>query len=96
MATASEIPTLAEAGVPGYEAVAWLMIATRAGTPPDILNKLHGELKTILAQPEVREQIARLGMIPQDSAPPEELHRFVASETVRWSKIVKQAGIKLQ
>jgi tripartite-type tricarboxylate transporter receptor subunit TctC len=92
VATASEIPTLAEAGVPGYEAVAWLMVATRAGTPSDILNKLHGEMKTILAQPEVREQIARLGMIPQDSASPEELHRYVASETVRWGKIVQQAG----
>jgi tripartite-type tricarboxylate transporter receptor subunit TctC len=92
VATASEVPTLAEAGVPGYEAVAWLMVATRAGTPPDILSKLHGEMKAILAQPEVREQIARLGMIPQDSAPPEELHRYVASETVRWGKIVQQAG----
>jgi tripartite-type tricarboxylate transporter receptor subunit TctC len=92
VATASEIPTLAEAGVPGYEAVAWLMIATRAGTPPDIINKLHGEMKTILAQPEVREQIARFGMIPQDSASPEELHRYVASEILRWGKIVQQAG----
>jgi tripartite-type tricarboxylate transporter receptor subunit TctC len=92
VATASEIPTLAEAGVPGYEAVAWLMVATRAGTPPDILNKLHDEMKAILAEPEVREQIARFGMIPQDSASPEELHRYVASETARWSKIVQQAG----
>ena len=62
--TASEIPTLAEAGVPGYEAVAWLMVVTRAGLPSDILAKLHGELKAILAQPETREQIARFGMIP--------------------------------
>jgi len=92
VSTASEIPTLAEAGVPGYEAVAWLMVAARAGTPPDILDKLHGEMKAILAEPDVREQIARFGMIPQDSAPPEELHRYVASETVRWGKIVQQAG----
>jgi tripartite-type tricarboxylate transporter receptor subunit TctC len=92
--TANEIPTLAEAGVPGYEAVAWLMIAARAGTPPGILNKLYGEMKAVLAQTEVHDQIARLGMIPQDSAPPEELHRYVASETVRWEKIVQQAGAK--
>ncbi|MCX7314636.1 MAG: tripartite tricarboxylate transporter substrate binding protein [Hyphomicrobiales bacterium] len=90
--SAAEIPTLAEAGVPGYEAVAWLMVAARAGTPPDVLNKLHTEMKAILAQPDVSEQIARFGMIPQDSPSPEELHRFVAAETVRWSKIVKQAG----
>jgi tripartite-type tricarboxylate transporter receptor subunit TctC len=89
---ASEIPTLAEAGVPGYEAVAWLMIATRAGLPPDILAKLHGALKAILAEPEIRGQIARFGMIPVDSPSPEELHRYVGSETARWSKIVQQAG----
>jgi tripartite-type tricarboxylate transporter receptor subunit TctC len=89
---ANEIPTLAEAGVPGYEAVAWLMIVTRAGTPPDILGKLHTELKGILAQPEIREQIARFGMIPVDSLPPEELHRYVGSETARWGQIVRAAG----
>ena len=90
--SANDIPTLAESGVSGYEAVAWLMIVMRAGTPSDILDKLHNALKAILAQPDVREQIARFGMIPQDSPPPEELHRYVASETVRWSKIVQQAG----
>jgi tripartite-type tricarboxylate transporter receptor subunit TctC len=89
---ASEIPTLAEAGVPGYEAVAWLMIATRAGLPGEILGKLHGELKAILAQPEVSGQIARLGMIPVDSPAPDELQRYVAAETARWSKIVQAAG----
>ena len=89
---ANEIPTLAEAGVPGYQAVAWLMVVTRSSPPPDILNRLHGEMKSILAEPDVREQIARHGMIPQDSARPEELHRYVASETARWGKIVQQAG----
>jgi tripartite-type tricarboxylate transporter receptor subunit TctC len=68
------------------------MVATRSGLPADILNKLHGELKSILAQPDVREQIARFGMIPVDSPPPAELHRYVGSETARWSKIVQQAG----
>jgi tripartite-type tricarboxylate transporter receptor subunit TctC len=90
--TASEIPTLAEAGVPGYEAVAWLMVVTRAGLPPDILDRLHRELKAALAEPEVHDQIARFGMIPVDSPPPEELHRYVASETARWAKIVREAG----
>jgi tripartite-type tricarboxylate transporter receptor subunit TctC len=90
--TANEIPTLAEAGVPGYEAVAWLMIATRAGLPADILNKLHGELKSIMAQPEINGQVARFGMIPVNSPPPEELHRYVGAETARWSKIVQRAG----
>jgi tripartite-type tricarboxylate transporter receptor subunit TctC len=90
--TAAEIPALAEAGVPGYEAVAWLMVATRAGLPPEVLAKLHGELKAVLAEPEIRAQIARIGMIPVDSPPPDELHRYVGSETARWRKIVQQAG----
>ena len=90
--TANELPTLAEAGIAGYEAVAWLMVVTRAGLPPAILDRLHGELKGVLAQPEIRQQIARYGMIPVDSPPLEELHRYVGSETVRWSKIVQQAG----
>jgi tripartite-type tricarboxylate transporter receptor subunit TctC len=90
--TANEIPTLAEAGVPGYQAVAWLMVVTRAGLPPDVLNKLHTELKSVLAEPEIKAQIARFGMIPVDSPSPEELHRYVGSETARWGKIVQQAG----
>jgi tripartite-type tricarboxylate transporter receptor subunit TctC len=89
---ADDIPTLAEAGVHGYEAEAWLMIATRAGTPPDILAKLAAELKTALALPEIRETISRSGMIPQESPSREELQRYVASETVRWAKIVREAG----
>ncbi len=90
--TAGEIPTLAEAGVHGYEAVAWLMVATRSGTPLDVVSKLYGEMRTALALPEIRETISRSGMIPQDSPPPEELQRYVASETVRWGTIVQKAG----
>jgi tripartite-type tricarboxylate transporter receptor subunit TctC len=90
--TANEIPTLADGGVPGYEAVAWLMVVTRAGTPPDVLAKLHSELKAILAEPEIKEQIARFGMIPVDSPSRDALYQYVSSETVRWGKIVQQAG----
>jgi len=91
---AAEIPTLAEAGVPGYEAVAWLMIVTRAGTPPDILARLYDEMKAGLAQSDIRETIARGGMIPQDSPTPAELQSYVASEAVRWGKIVQESGAK--
>lgn len=90
--TAGEIPTLAEGGVPGYEAVAWLMIATRAGTPSETLAKLHSEIKMALALPEIRETIARSGLIPQDSPSPDAPQRYVASETIRWARIVQQAG----
>jgi tripartite-type tricarboxylate transporter receptor subunit TctC len=78
--------------VPGFEAVAWLMIVTRAGTSPDVVGKLHSEIKTLLALPEIRGTIARSGMIPQDSASPEELSRYISTETVRWGDIVRKAG----
>jgi tripartite-type tricarboxylate transporter receptor subunit TctC len=91
--TAPEIPPLAEAGVPGYEAVAWLMVATRAGTPPTILNKLHAELKSILAEPEAQQHIRNSGLIPVDSPPPDELARYVQSEIARWRIVVQQAGV---
>ena len=68
------------------------MIVTRAGTPADIVGKLHNEIKAILALPEIRGTIARYGMIPQDSASPEALSRYVATETVRWGDIVRKAG----
>jgi tripartite-type tricarboxylate transporter receptor subunit TctC len=90
--TASELPTLAEAGVPGYEAVAWLMVVTRAGLPAEVLARLHRELKDVLAQPEVKQQIARYGMIPVDSPPPHELQRYIGTETARWREIVQKAG----
>ena len=91
--TAPEIPPLAEAGVPGYEAVAWLMVATRAGTPPAILNKLHFELKSVLAEPDAQQHIRNSGLIPVDSPPPEELARYVQSEIARWRTVVQQAGV---
>jgi tripartite-type tricarboxylate transporter receptor subunit TctC len=92
VATAPDIPPLSEAGVPGYEAVAWLMVVVRAGAPPDVVNKLHAELKSIVALPEVEQQIKQLGFIPVDSPPPEELQGYIKSEIVRWGKVVQQAG----
>jgi tripartite-type tricarboxylate transporter receptor subunit TctC len=67
-------------------------MVARAGTPPGILGKPHSEMKAILALPEVRGTIARYGLIPQDSAAPEELARYVATETARWGDIVRKAG----
>ena len=89
---APEIPTIAEAGVPGYEALSWLMVVGRAGTPPAIVDALHMELKAIMTEPQVLEQIKNSGLLAADSPPPAELERFVKSEIGRWSKVVAQAG----
>ena len=62
-------------------------------TPRDIVAKLHAELLGILALPEINTEILRLGMLPFENPSVEELQDFVKSETVRWGKVVQQAGI---
>ena len=93
LAPAPELPPLAEAGVPGFDAAAWGMIVAPANTPKQIVNRLHAELKSIVALPEIQQQILKLGMVPVSSPSPEDLQHFINSEIERWSKVVHQAGI---
>lgn len=89
-----EIPPLAEVGVPGFDATSWQMIVAPAKTPRPIVDKLHSELKTILALPEVKEQIFRMGFLPMNNpAAVEGLQDFVKLEIVRWGQVVRDAGI---
>jgi len=91
--SAPEIPPIAEAGVPGFEAVAWLTIVAPANTPKEVVTRLHTELKNIVALPEIQQQMVKFGMIPAGSLSPDELQRFISSEIMRWGGIVRQAGI---
>ena len=91
--TAPDIPPIAEAGLPGFEAVSWTLLVAPAATPPAIVNKLHAELKSVVASPEGQRQIIGFGMLPFDSPPPEELKPFLQAEILRWGKVVQQAGI---
>jgi tripartite-type tricarboxylate transporter receptor subunit TctC len=88
-----DIPTVAEAGVPGFDFVSWQLIVAPAGTPKDIVDKLHAEFMTILALPEIKEEFAKTGRIGVNSPKPPELQKFVQSEIVRLGKVVEQAGI---
>jgi tripartite-type tricarboxylate transporter receptor subunit TctC len=90
---APDIPTLAEAGVPEFNFVSWQMIVAPAGTPKDIVARLHRELKAIIALPEVQQEYAKTGRISVDSPPPDELLTFMRSEIVRLGKVVESAGI---
>jgi tripartite-type tricarboxylate transporter receptor subunit TctC len=93
LATFPDIPPISEAGVPGFDAASWQMLVAPAKTPRPIVDKLHAELKTILALPEIKEQITKGGMLPMDNPSVEGLHAFVKSEIVRWGKVVQQAGL---
>ena len=93
VASAPDIPPLAEVGVPGYDASSWHMVATQGSVPKDIIGKLHAALKAIMSDPDVVQALTRDGTIPQLSPPPDELKQFVKSEIVRWGEVVKKAGI---
>ena len=92
LAEAPEIPPIADS-VPGFDVSNWSIILAPAGTPREIVNKLHGELKAVMAQPDMKAQMAKIGMIAVDSPSPEALQSFIGSEVARWGKIVQQAGI---
>ena len=89
----ANVPPINEAGVPGYDVAAWFMVVTTGRSPPAAVDRLYGELKTILARPEVREQVVKQSLLPMDSKPVPEMQAFVKSEIVRWGKVVEAAGI---
>ena len=91
--TLPDVPTIAEAGVPGFDAVAWLMLVAPDNTPRAIVDALHAQAKSIVASPAVRQQFIDLGMMAIDSPPPAELALYVKSEMVRWGEVVRQAGL---
>jgi tripartite-type tricarboxylate transporter receptor subunit TctC len=89
---APDIPPLSQAGLPGYVASSWQMVVAPAGIPKPILHKLNGELRAILAEPDLQKDFTDRGLIPVVSPSPEELQGYVRSEIVRWGKVVEQAG----
>lgn len=90
---APEIPTIAESGVPGYEATTWHGLFAPAGTPKDIIAKLNAEVVKALNSPEVIEKFKANGVDPVPSSP-EQFSAFVQSELNRWRDAVKAAGLK--
>ena len=86
-----EIPTIAEAGVPGYESGVWYALLAPKGTPAAIVKKLHDESVALLKGPEMRERFAADGIKPIGSTP-EELAAYIRSERVKWADVVKRSG----
>jgi tripartite-type tricarboxylate transporter receptor subunit TctC len=88
-----ELPPLAEAGIPGYDTASWHTVTTTGGVPQPIVDKLSAHIREIMSDPAVTEALVKDGALPQVSPSPEEMKRFVASEIVRWGKVVTQAGL---
>ena len=92
--TLTELPTLNESGVPGYEAVQWFGIAAPTGTPREVIDRLYKEIRAILDMPEVQKRFTELGFDVAGSTP-EEFGRFLQAENEKWKKIAEIAGTKL-
>lgn len=93
-ATLPDVPTVAEAGVPGYEVTAWFGFIAPAGTPAPIVRRLNTEIGRALAAPEVREKLASLGATFSVSSP-EAFRKLIDDEVAKWSRVVKEANIKV-
>ncbi|MFL5001317.1 MAG: Bug family tripartite tricarboxylate transporter substrate binding protein [Xanthobacteraceae bacterium] len=93
LAAFPQVPTVDESGVPGFDVAGWFMLTAPAETPRSIIDKLHAALKSILDAPEMKEQIAKLSLLPMETPTVEDMRGFVKSEVVRWGKVVQAAGI---
>jgi tripartite-type tricarboxylate transporter receptor subunit TctC len=89
----SGVPTMAESGLPDFEAMAWFGLLAPAGTPQPIVLKLNSEISRILQKPEIRNQLAGFGSEPGGGAP-DEFAAFIKTEIRKWGKVIKDAGIK--
>jgi tripartite-type tricarboxylate transporter receptor subunit TctC len=93
--TLPEVPPLAEAvGMPDLEAVSWHVIFARHDTPREIVNRLNGEMKRIMATPEMRQKIMNIGLIPHESPEVEGIQRYIKAETDKWGTLVRQLGLE--
>jgi tripartite-type tricarboxylate transporter receptor subunit TctC len=93
-AAAPELPTIAEAALPNYEVSLWYGLLAPANTPQAIVQRLHAEVTRIIALPAVREQWASLGAEPMNTTP-EQFAAFLKNDIVKWQKVVRESGAKI-
>lgn len=90
-----DVPTMQEAGVPGYEASVWLALLAPAGTPKDIVMRLNGEIAKVMSAPDTQKALYDAGVEPTPSTP-EAMADYMAKDMTRWAKVIKDTGIKLE
>ena len=90
-----DVPTLAEAGYPGIEALGWIGMAAPAGTPTAIIDRLNHEIAAILHDPEVRPRLEEMGFTPLGDSP-QASRKFIEDEIVKWGKAVRDSGAKVE
>ena len=93
-AAAPDVPTIAEAGVHGYDVTAWQALFVPARTPPAIVRKISADTNTALTDPAIKDKLAKTGYVAEGSSP-EELEKLLKSEIAKWSAVIKAVGIKI-
>jgi tripartite-type tricarboxylate transporter receptor subunit TctC len=88
-----EVPTVAESGVPGFEATAWFTIAAPAKVPADIVRKLNADMNAFFKAPEMQARWIEMGLVPMGGSPAD-AEKFFVSEREKWNKVIKSAGIR--
>jgi tripartite-type tricarboxylate transporter receptor subunit TctC len=92
---APEVPTMAEAGVPGYDVTTWYGILVPAGTPPDVVARLHAAAVSAMAHPAVRERFSKTDLEPTTTTP-EQFGAYIRGEIAKWAKVIRQSGFKIE
>ena len=93
--TLPDVPPIGEAvGMPELEAVSWHVIFARHDTPREIVNRLHDEMKSIMATPDMQQKIMQIGLIPHDTPSVEGIQRYIKAETEKWGTLVRQLGLE--
>jgi len=93
---AADIPTVAESGLPGYEAATWFGLFATAGTPRDIVLKINAEVRNILADSEFREKFLAPQMFEPTPMTPEEFAQYIKAQRQKWAKVIRAANLKIE
>jgi tripartite-type tricarboxylate transporter receptor subunit TctC len=92
---APDIPTIAESGLPGFEATSWFALLGSPGIPRDVQMRINAETLKVMAMPDVKDRLAKLGLDPHPGTP-EALATLIQAETVKWARVVKASGAKIE
>jgi tripartite-type tricarboxylate transporter receptor subunit TctC len=90
-----DVPTVAEAGVPGFSVINWAGIFVAAGTPRPVIDRLSVEIGKVLSTPDVKQKLLEMGLVAGSNTP-EQFAGFIQAETVKWAKVIQQAKIKIE
>jgi tripartite-type tricarboxylate transporter receptor subunit TctC len=90
-----DAPTVAESGLPGYEAINWFGLLAPAGVDKAIVQKLNAEVNRVLKLPDVKDRLVKLGADPVGGSA-EDFGRYIRADTAKWARLVKEAGISLK